>query len=189
MPPTGSNHPNQTGSSVLIPEPMARLAWERELEALHADSYGWALGCCRWNREEANDVLQTAYVKVLEGSARFDGRSSAKTWLFAVIRRTAAERRRRQWLLDLLPGRWLRAHPEPEGSPDPESLTAQSQANARLRTALLQLSGRQRELLHLVFYQDLSIEEAAGVLGISVGSARTHYERAKARLRQRLDAH
>jgi RNA polymerase sigma-70 factor (ECF subfamily) len=37
-----------------------------------------------------------------------------------------------------------------------------------------------------VFYQDLSIAEAAGVVGVAVGTARTHYERGKARLRQML---
>ena len=39
--------------------------------------------------------MQLAYVKVLEGSAKFDGRSSFRTWLFGVVRRTAAEQRRR----------------------------------------------------------------------------------------------
>ena len=48
------------------------------------------------------------------------------------------------------------------------------------------LPARQRELLHLVFYHDLSIAEAAGILGVAVGTARTHYERGKARLRQWL---
>ena len=159
---------------------------ERDLEALHPACFGWALGCCRWNREEAEDVLQTVYLKVLDGRARFDARSSARTWLFAVIRRTAAERRRRQWLVDLLPVRLLLLQPEPASAPDPESLADASQVSEQLRTALLALSARQRELLHLVFYQDLSIEEAAAIIGISIGSARTHYHRGKARLRHLL---
>jgi DNA-directed RNA polymerase specialized sigma24 family protein len=48
------------------------------------------------------------------------------------------------------------------------------------------LSPRQREVLHLVFYQDLTIAAAAGVLNISIGSARVHYERGKAQLRRLL---
>jgi DNA-directed RNA polymerase specialized sigma24 family protein len=41
-------------------------------------------------------------------------------------------------------------------------------------------------VLHLVFYQDFSLSEAAQAMGISLGSTRTHYERAKATLRRRL---
>jgi RNA polymerase sigma-70 factor (ECF subfamily) len=170
----------------VAPELTARRALEHELEALHRQSFGWALACCRWNRAEAADVLQAAYLKVLDGHARFDRRSSAKTWLFAVIRRTAAESRRRQWLRELLPARWLAWHPQEETAPDPESLAVVSEAGRTLRAALGALSGRQRDMLHLVFYQDLTIEEAARVLAISVGSARTHYERGKARLRELL---
>jgi RNA polymerase sigma factor (sigma-70 family) len=56
----------------------------------------------------------------------------------------------------------------------------------RLRQTLASLSRRQQEVLHLVFYQQLTIEEAAQVLGLPVGTARTHYERGKVRLRQLL---
>jgi RNA polymerase sigma-70 factor (ECF subfamily) len=42
-------------------------------------------------------------------------------------------------------------------------------------------------VLHLVFYQDLSIAEAADVMDVGLGTARTHYERGKARLRQLLE--
>lgn len=133
-------------------------------------------------------MLQTAYLKVLDGRARFDGRSSAKTWLFAVIRRTAAERRRTRWLRDLVPTRLLQLDQEPDAVPTPEALAELSESSARLRQALAKLSRQQRETLHLVFYEDVTIEEAAAVLGISVGSARTHYHRGKARLRELLAA-
>src|SRR2546423_518567 len=66
------------------------------LERCRRESYGWALCCCSRDAAEAENVLQSVYLKILEGKARFDGRAAFKTWLFAVIRKTAAEARRRK---------------------------------------------------------------------------------------------
>src|ERR1035437_4126911 len=75
---------------------MERAELERELERLHPACWGWALACCRPDRDIAEEALQAAYLKVLSGQARFDGRSSIRTWVFAVIRRTAMEEVRRR---------------------------------------------------------------------------------------------
>src|SRR5215467_3776257 len=69
-----------------------------QLEALHPDSFGWALLCCARDVTEAESTLQAVYLKVLSGKAVFEGKSSLKTWLFGVIKTTAAERRRRTML-------------------------------------------------------------------------------------------
>jgi RNA polymerase sigma factor (sigma-70 family) len=159
---------------------------EPDIAALHPASFGWALVCCGWDREEAEEVLQETYLKVLDGAAVFEGRSSLKTWLFGVIRRTAAGRRRRHWAGALALGRWLGGQPDPPPPPDPESSARASETRRALTRALEALPARQRELLHLVFYQDLTVEEASRVLGISVGAARTHYHRGKERLREGL---
>jgi RNA polymerase sigma-70 factor (ECF subfamily) len=146
------------------------------------------LSCCNGNASEAEEVLQATYLKVLDGQARFEGGSSYKTWLFAVIRRTAAEGRRRRFVRALALDQWRSRLAPPPPVPDPEGLAFRSEAVQRLRDGLRALPARQRELLHLVFYQDLSLEEAARVVGISVGSARQHYHRGKLRLRGWLAA-
>jgi RNA polymerase sigma-70 factor (ECF subfamily) len=164
---------------------MDQIDLRQELERLHPASFGWALWCCDHRKDEAEEVLQTAYLKVLEGKARFHGRSSLRTWFFSVVRRVAWEQRRLRWLRELLTGRWLGRQPAPvEAGPD-QALSSSEESHA-LRAALMRLPTRQREVLHLVFYQELTIEEAAKVLAISLGTARTHFERGKATLRKLL---
>ena len=133
----------------------------------------------------AEDVLQTSYLKVLEGKAVFAGRSSFKTWLFEVIRRTAAEQRRWSALRRFVPLERM-GHRLPSASAGPEEHLETSRNATRLLEALKALPRRQQEVLHLVFYDDLTIREAAEVLSISLGTARTHYERGKGRLREML---
>lgn len=157
-----------------------------ELERLHPASFGWALWCCDHRRDEAEEVLQASYLKVLEGVACFDGRASLRAWFFSVVRRTAWEQRRRRWGRELLFGRWLKQQPPSVPHPAPDEVLSSSEENHALLRALVKLPARQREVLHLVFYQDLTIQEAAKVLNISLGTARTHFERGKTRLRSLL---
>jgi RNA polymerase sigma factor (sigma-70 family) len=159
---------------------------EAALAEIHAESFSWALACCDRERLLAEEVLQVSYVKVLDGSARFDGRSTFKTFLFGVIRKTALEQRRARWLSTRRLAQWFASRNREAPPADPEAASMGSERASALAAALGKLSGRQREVLHLVFSQDLTIEQAAGVLGIATGSARQHYERGKARLRELL---
>src|SRR5262249_40332004 len=173
-----------------------------QLEALHPDSFGWALLCCERDAGQAHSALQAVYLKVLGGKAVFEGKSSFKTWLFGVIKKTAAEQRRRKMLKRLR----LVAFDDPhvhsafgETGPEaragdylrgtataPDLVVYRDEIQKMFVSELAALPGRQREVLHLVFYQDLTLAEAAEVLGVSVGSARTHYDRGKRRLKARL---
>ena len=146
----------------------------------------WALSCCRRDRREAEEVLQTVYLKILDGRARYDGRSALRTWLFAVIRRTAADHRRRrlvrQW--------WHRAlgagDAVASSNPGPDRLLDASEQRDVLNAALARLPERQRQVLLLVFYHGCTVEQAAAVMGVGIGSARRHYARAKDRMRALL---
>jgi RNA polymerase sigma-70 factor (ECF subfamily) len=131
-------------------------------------------------------VLQTVYLKVLMGKARYEGKSSFKTWLFAVIRRTAADERRRQILRHFLLDR-SQASPAPAAIEGPYEAIHRAELRRLVREALARLPRRQREVLQLVFYHDLSLAEAAQVMNVSLGSARTHYERGKKRLRRQME--
>jgi RNA polymerase sigma-70 factor, ECF subfamily len=160
---------------------VASVELQQQIAALHPASFAWALACTRWNAVEAEEVLQSVYLSILEGRARFDGRSAFKTWLFAVVRNMAARARRRRWLEARAP--WamlLGSHTE---TTDPVTV---EERGARVRRALGTLPARQREVLDLVFFHEMTVEQAAEVMEVSTGTARTHYHRGKLRLLELL---
>jgi RNA polymerase sigma factor (sigma-70 family) len=154
---------------------------EQQIAALHPASFAWALACTRWNAAEAEEVLQSVYLSILEGRARFDGRSAFKTWLFAVVRNMAARARRRRWLEARAPWRMLTG----AGSEPADPMVAEERG-ARVRRALGTLPARQREVLDLVFFHEMTVEQAAEVMDVSTGTARAHYHRGKLRLLELL---
>lgn len=153
---------------------------------MHPASFAWALTCCDGDRHEAEEALQSAYVRVLAGEARYSGRSSLRTWFFAVVRRTAAGARRREGMRRLLLERWARRRPESAAAPSPARAVEARDRAARVRAAVAGLPRRQRQVLMLVLDRELTLREAAEVLGIRRGSASVHYDRAKRTLRARL---
>ncbi|MEM7106500.1 MAG: sigma-70 family RNA polymerase sigma factor [Bacteroidota bacterium] len=155
--------------------------YKKELEQIHAESFGWALRCCNYQREQAKDVLQSAYLKIFEGKARFNHKSSFKTWWFSVIRHTAID-----WKTKLTKVS-SREQAMEAGSPSVDMNTSldeiiKNEHQLVFKKALGQLSQRQQEVLQLVFYHDMTIEKAATAMGVSIGSARTHYKRGKQNL-------
>lgn len=160
----------------------------KDLQVQHSANYGWALTCCAWQRDIAEDVLQEAYLRVLDGRARYRGHASLKTWFFAVIKHVAADvqrtiRRRSMFNLQLVSSAAATGGDAAAGNSEPLADALYADETARqLCAALMALSGRQREVLHLVFYAELTLEETALSLDVSVGSVRTHYHRGKERL-------
>lgn len=158
---------------------------QHKLAELHSDSYAWALRCCAGDQYMAEEVLQDSYLKALRKIKAFKEQASFKTWLFAIIRYTAidhlkAKVKRRTIQVEEVSNS-IRSHHQAAERYDDKALSTV------FREALNELSPKQRRILHLVFYQACSISEAAEIMDIQLGTARTHYERGKSRLRQLLD--
>ncbi|MEM8683726.1 MAG: RNA polymerase sigma factor [Pseudomonadota bacterium] len=150
-----------------------------DLEALHSDVFGWALSRCDYDRTTAEDLVQQAYVELISGKARFDGRSSLKSFVFGIVQNLSLRRFRRLATRMRFVSRQDRAEPveEFELADDHRGLWA----------AVGELPARQRDMVELVFCRELTIAEASTVMGVSLGTGRVHYERAKQRLRELLD--
>lgn len=152
-----------------------------QLIELHNESYGWALMCCDRNKQVAIDVLQSSYLKVLEGKATFRDRASFKTWFFAVVRNTAIDMMKKEAKRNVNTTEVEMAIHLADAAK--EGSTSDSK---KLEKALTQLSNKQRELMHLLFYQGMTLDEASDVMNISGGTARQHYHRAKLKLKELL---
>lgn len=157
---------------------------EKLLAQHHNASYGWAMACCQRNVEEAKETLQITYLKVLEGKAAPPSPAKFKAWLFRVIRNTAIDLQRKRTVRTKLRIQFSRN----QRDRDPTPLDFVNEQQAELAAAMEQLSKRQMELLHLVFYQGQTLAEAADILGLSLGTARSHYARAKEKLRLLLQS-
>jgi RNA polymerase sigma factor (sigma-70 family) len=136
----------------------------KEILGYHARSFQFALSCCRGDRAEAEDVLQQSYTYLLTGGlSLFRGESSVKTWWFGVIRQTALGffrklSRRAKKLLS-------QKDDPPPIVKSPELVTEEREQNKRLALLLQRLSEPQRLALQLHYYEEMTLDEVAAVLG------------------------
>lgn len=127
----------------------------------------------------AEEVLQDSLVAAWQGASRFRGEGRAIAWLLGIVHNKALNSRRvrRPERLD-----GERAEPAAPG-PLPEAQAAQNDRRRRLSAAIGSLSLDHRTVLELVFYQGLSLEEAAAVIGCPLGTVKSRLNYAKASLR------
>ncbi len=152
------------------------------LEALHDQLFGWSLSRCGYDQAVAEDLMQQAYVEVLSGRARFDNKSALKTFVFGIIQNLARSQFR-QMAVRL---RLIKTTTNPDVDHQSHTDNDDHREQQLIWRAVESLPRRQRDITELVFCRDMTIEEASQVMGITVGTGRVHYDRAKKALRKRL---
>ena len=146
------------------------------------------------NREEAEDVLQSAYAKALAAMAGFEGRSSLTTWMTritineALARKRSQERRRKQLEAEGVPVLETYREQLAKGSqaPSPEAEAARHQLRSILEQAVADLPETFRTVFVLHEVEGLSVEDAAEALEIPTGTVKTRLMRARRKLQQAL---
>lgn len=154
----------------------------------------------------AEEVAQETWAAVLDGLARFEARSSLRTWIFRILvnrAKTRGVREARSVPMSALgapegdgpavdadrfapDGHWSRP-PESFGEDDPETLLARHELGAALASALAGLPDRQRTVILLRDVDGWTSEEVCNVLGLSETNQRVLLHRARTRLRQALE--
>ena len=134
---------------------------------------------------DADDLVQLTFLDVMRAAQSFDGRSSARAWLFGLA--TMVVRRHRTSLGRLATRllAWAR-EPQPESNESPVEQLARHQDAAHAHRALERLSAKKQEVFVLVVLENATGEEAARALGIPVATVWTRLHHARRELRQLL---
>jgi RNA polymerase sigma-70 factor, ECF subfamily len=156
----------------------------------------------------ADEVVQDAWLAVVQAIGTFEARSSLKTWVYRILVNTAKRRAMREgrhvsWSLvpgeddtptvdparfggpgDRFPGHWL-AFPAPWPSPEQNMLAGEVQA--QVEAALAALPERQRVVITLRDVEGYSSDEVCSILDISAANQRVLLHRARAFVRGRLE--
>jgi len=155
----------------------------------------------------ANEVVQEAWMGVLAGLEKFEGRSTLKTWIFRILTNRAKTRGVREGRTvpfsalareedgqPLEPerftsrGRWA-TPPAPWGVTTPEALLEQKQAMAALVEAVDQLPANQRAVVTLRDIDGWESADVCNALDISETNQRVLLHRGRTRLRRTLEKH
>ena len=130
-------------------------------------------------RHDAEDAVQETFLKAHKSLSSFRGDSSAKTWLTRIAIRTCCDMRRGFWF------RRMDRRITPEMLPDQASEADEDES--ALTLAVMNLPKKEREVILLYYYQDMTMKEIAESLNIAVSSVSGRLKQACAKLRKVLE--
>jgi RNA polymerase sigma-70 factor, ECF subfamily len=132
--------------------------------------------------EDARDVTQEAFFKAFRSLRTFKPGAKFSTWIFAIAYHACCDRlsRRKHDSSDELPDR-----ADPSQGPEQQAIAADDAG--RLRRAIDALPEKYRTVITLFHLQGQQYEEIANVLGLPMGTVKTHLFRAKEQLRRLLE--
>lgn len=137
--------------------------------------------------ETAEDVTQEAFVRALTNIERYDPRFRFSTWLFTIAKRlhvNAAQRLAPSFDSEVVGAAASRV----DWLDDVGDAELSESAGGALQRALAVLSDEQREVLVLFYQLQWSVEAIGEYLDLPTGTVKSHLHRARARLRESLEA-
>src|SRR6202522_304418 len=145
------------------------------------------------NREQAEDIFQEVWMRVLIRGGQFNGKARFDTWLFTVARNLVIDLRRKRTMSSL--DEMFESSGDEDrpggieivaGRPSPFDQCASGEDRDRLATALLQMEPLYREVLVLRFHEDLSLEEIANVTQAPLSTVKSRLYRGLASMKPKL---
>jgi RNA polymerase sigma-70 factor (ECF subfamily) len=135
----------------------------------------------------AEDVVQDSFARAHRSLHTFRGESQMSTWFYRIVVRQAANHRRARGTRLRLLDAWRRQSDVslPQSTPP----TGDARLRTDIQDALKQLTHSQREAFVLVHLEQFTTAEAAELMGVATGTAKSHLHRALVALRATLAEH
>ena len=155
------------------------------LRTHYADIYSYLRRLCG-SRQDAEDLTQQTFLKVWSSLSSFTGRSKFSTWLYKIAHNTYIDfqRGKADSNRDRSDKWWAECIDE---NPGPFVNVAERQLAQRLYETVDQLDENKRSIVHLHYYQGLSIRETAKVLGIATSTVKYRLREVLKILRAKID--
>ncbi|MHC4756205.1 MAG: RNA polymerase sigma factor [Planctomycetota bacterium] len=123
------------------------------------------------SRQNAEDLTQETFVKAWSSFASFKNRSKFSTWLYRIAYNTCVDGHRRNSDSILSQSdEWWQEHAD--GNPNPLDKTEQQEMAICLYKSVNRLDDAKKHVVHLHYYQGLSLRETAAVLNISTATVK-----------------
>jgi RNA polymerase sigma-70 factor (ECF subfamily) len=165
----------------------AELTSFEEVMLPHLDA---AHNLAKWllrNEQDAQDVVQEAYLRAFKSFGGFHG-SNGRAWLLTIVRNTSYTLLKKNQAVDLTTTFDEQIHASSQESVSPETILERSEYAALIREAMDELPAEFREMLTLRHQEGLSYKEIADVAQIPPGTVMSRLARARAKLREYLAA-
>lgn len=133
---------------------------------------------------EAEDLTQKTFFRVWVSLSGFEGRSRFSTWLHQLAYRTYVDWLRTHRPMTSPPEAWWNSLSTED--PDPSETAADRELSHRTYAEVDRLDEHLRQVVHLHYYQAMTLAETAEILGISAGTVKNRLRDSLERLRRRL---
>ena len=166
-------------------------AQEHELasfEAMMLPHMDAAHNLARWllrNEQDAQDIVQEAYLRAFKSFSGFHG-SNGRPWLLTIVRNTAYTLLKKNRAADLTTTFDEEIHASGHESVSPAAILEHSEDAQLMKNVMNQLPAEFREILTLRHQESLSYNEIGEILKIPVGTVMSRLARARTKLREYL---
>jgi RNA polymerase sigma-70 factor, ECF subfamily len=142
-------------------------------------------------REVAEDLFQETWIRVLMRGAQYNGKARFDTWLFTIARNLVIDLSRKRTMASLDEMSEANGDDRPfeiaMDAPSPLEQFEAREDRAEVGEVLLKLDSTYREVLVLRFYEELSLEEIAGVTRAPLSTVKSRLYRGLAALKPEVE--